>query len=113
TLAGVPLTGGEPRILKLEFAQGDELGAPLPNGSYVYVPNFDQGALLKVDAQTGAFVDVIKVGDDTKEFEAFVENGRVWGNDPVGGTAVVIDRDGNVRNVEKYKPGIPSNDALD
>jgi hypothetical protein len=113
TLAGVPLSGGEARILKLEFAAGDDLGAPLPNGSYVYVPNFDQGALLKVDAETGAFVDVIKIGDDTKEFEAFVENGRVWGNDPVGGTAVVIDRDGNVRNVEKYKPGIPTNDNID
>ena len=113
TIAGVPVSGGEPRVLALDFAKGDDLGAPLPNGSFVYVPNFDQGALLKVDAETGAFVDVIKVGPDTEEFEAFVENGRVWGNDPVGGTAVVIDRDGNVQNVEKYKPGIPTNDAVD
>ena len=113
TIAGIPLDGGEPRLLTLDFAKGDDLGAPLPNGSFVYVPNFDQGALLKVDAETGAFVDVIKIGDDTEEFEAFVENGRVWGNDPVGGSAVVIDRDGNVRRVEKYQPGIPTNDGLD
>lgn len=113
TLAGVPLDGGEVRTLALDFARGDELGAPLPNGRFVYVPSFDQGALFKVDADTGEFLDIVPVAGDTGRFEAFVENGRVWGNDPVGGTAVVIDRDGNVQQVEKYQPGIPSNDAAD
>gem|GEM_PF-5467002 len=124
-LAGVRLTDGDTRTVELTFALGHPLGGPLPNGRFVYIPDLDQGTLLKVEADSGAFVDIVPVAADPvgrppegagrtdRRFDAFVKDGKVWGNDPESDQAVVIDRDGNVDRVEKYRPGLPTNDPTD
>ncbi len=122
-LAGVRLSDGDTRTVELSFALGHPLGSPLPNGKFVYIPDLDQGTLLKVDSDSGAFVDVVPLaaaptdgsspGRTDRVIDAFVKDGKVWGNDPASDQAVVIDRDGKVDRVEKYRPGLPSNDPAD
>jgi predicted RNA-binding protein with TRAM domain len=112
-LIGVDIHSGNQLHVPIKASGDQQLGAPLPNGKFVYVPDFAKGELVKVDTESAAIVERVAVTGGTKgKFESFVKDDRVWGNDQVGQLAVVIDRDGKSLPVEKYRPGLPSNDDV-
>lgn len=108
-LLSLDLRTGRQVHIPLPDTATPDLGAPLPNGGFVYVPDFSKGDLVKVDIDQAKVVDRVPVGATKGKFDSFVKDERVWGNDSVGQLAVVIDHDGHSQKIEKYRPGLPTN----
>ncbi|GGV08692.1 hypothetical protein GCM10010182_30230 [Actinomadura cremea] len=76
--------------------------APQILGTKVYIPDETAGALIVYDSAAGRFEKPITVGRPKSPLEVFVKDGLLWANDPDGPGAVVIDRQGQAKAVDKY-----------
>ncbi|RFS82701.1 hypothetical protein D0T12_24970 [Actinomadura spongiicola] len=72
-------------------------------GAKVYIPDETAGALIVYDAAANRFQSPIPVTGRPSRLDVFVRDGLLWANDPSGPRAVVIDRQGAHRGVDKYK----------
>lgn len=85
-----------------------EYGAPQVLGSKVYVPDHSTGTLKVYDTAESAIEQSIKVTKEPGELEVFVRNGLLWVNDQDNEAAAVINSDGDVSKIGKYKTDVPS-----
>lgn len=76
-------------------------GQPLIQGARVYAPNLGDHTLVAVDVNTLQRVDEVAVPGVGPDFDATIEGGALWANDPTTGTAVVVDQQGVARKVGK------------
>lgn len=97
TVSSVPLAG----------LSRDHLDAPLALGSWVYVPDESQGALVSYDAATRALGSQIAIGSGPGPIDSFEQDGVLWANSPGGARAVAVDSDGTAYSIGKYQPGLP------
>lgn len=72
-------------------------------GAKVYIPDQTAGALIVYDSAANRFDRPIPVTNRPSRLDVFVKDGLLWANDPSGPRAVVIDREGVHKNVNKYK----------
>ncbi|WP_207936526.1 fibronectin type III domain-containing protein, partial [Actinomadura sp. KC216] len=72
-------------------------------GAKVYIPDETAGALIVYDAAANRFQRPIPVTGRPAALDVFVRDGLLWANDPSGPHAVVIDRQGAHRGIDKYK----------
>ncbi len=76
-------------------------------GAKVYIPDETAGALLVYDAAENRFEKPVPVAGRPSRLDVFVRDGMLWANDPSGPHAVVIDREGAGKGVDKYKDRVP------
>ncbi|WUI02337.1 fibronectin type III domain-containing protein [Spirillospora sp. NBC_00431] len=72
-------------------------------GAKVYIPDETAGALIVYDAAANRFQRPIPVTGRPSTLDVFVRDGLLWANDPSGPHAVVIDRQGAHKGIDKYK----------
>ncbi|MFD0902630.1 fibronectin type III domain-containing protein [Actinomadura sediminis] len=77
--------------------------APQILGTRVYIPDETAGALIVYDAASKRFGKPVTVGRPKSPLEVFVKDGLLWANDPDGPGAVVVDRRGETKAVDKYR----------
>ncbi|OLT25823.1 hypothetical protein BJF79_43960 [Actinomadura sp. CNU-125] len=80
--------------------------APQILGTKVYIPDETAGALIVYDSASGRFEKPVTVGRPKSPLEVFVKDGLLWANDPDGPGAVVIDRQGRAKAVDKYHENV-------
>lgn len=85
-----------------------DFGAPQALGLKVYVPDESNGTLVVYDTDQGTVEQPVKVTDEPGELEMFVRNGLLWVNDEDNAAAAVINADGDVNPIGKYKDKVPS-----
>lgn len=86
--------------------------APVQVGDKAYVPDYQQGKLIGYDVATGAELPDVEVPGESPRFELFVENGRVWANDPTDRRTRVIDQDDQPRLGDKGDgPGVATDEG--
>ncbi|MGW2387732.1 hypothetical protein [Streptomyces sp. NPDC001658] len=88
--------------------EAHDLGAPQLLGKRVYIPDESTGRLLVYDTALSALAEPVQVTKGAGELELFVRDGLLWANDPDGADAAVIDADGEVRHIAKYRAEVPS-----
>ncbi|WLW53468.1 fibronectin type III domain-containing protein [Streptomyces sp. YU58] len=88
--------------------EAHDLGAPQLLGKRVYIPDESTGRLLVYDTALSALAEPVQVTKGAGELELFVRDGLLWANDPDGAAAAVIDADGEVRHIAKYRAEVPS-----
>lgn len=76
--------------------------APLITPDAVFLPNPDAGELLIVNPNSGTTRKVDPGVGKGDSFDAFVQSGYLFVNDPTGEHAVVVDADGRLREISKY-----------
>lgn len=76
---------------------------PQALGAKVYIPDETAGALIVYDSAANRFEKPIPVTNRPSRLDVFVRDGMLWANDPAGPGAVVIDRQGTHKGVNKYK----------
>ncbi|MEV5829515.1 fibronectin type III domain-containing protein [Spirillospora sp. NPDC052242] len=84
--------------------------APQVLGTKVYIPDETAGALIVYDAASKRFEKPITVGRPKSPLEVFVKDGLLWANDPDGPGAVVVDRQGRAKAVDKYREQVAGGD---
>ncbi|MGP4023263.1 fibronectin type III domain-containing protein [Actinomadura sp. 3N407] len=72
-------------------------------GAKVYIPDETAGALIVYDSSANRFEKPIPVTNRRSGLDVFVKDGMIWANDPSGPRAVVIDRQGVQKGINKYK----------
>ncbi|TMQ90302.1 hypothetical protein ETD83_36050 [Actinomadura soli] len=72
-------------------------------GAKVYIPDETAGALIVYDVAANRFQRPIRVTGRPSALDVFVRDGLLWANDPSGPHAVVIDRQGAHKGIDKYK----------
>ncbi|MFI0372457.1 fibronectin type III domain-containing protein [Actinomadura sp. 1N219] len=77
--------------------------APQMLGAKVYIPDETAGALIVYDSAANRFQPPIPVTGRPSTLDVFVRDGLLWANDPSGPHAVVIDRQGAHKGIDKYK----------
>lgn len=82
-------------------------GAPQVLGSKVYVPDHANGTLKVYDTADSAIEEPVKVTEKPGELEVFVRNGLLWVNDQDNEAAAVVNTDGGVKRIGKYKTDVP------
>lgn len=85
-------------------AAGRRLQAPVAAGSKFVVPDFATGEVIIFDAQSQA-VEIRKIADGP--FSVETKDGAVVANDRASNRALVVNRQGTVKGVDKYQP-VPS-----
>ncbi|MFB4309110.1 fibronectin type III domain-containing protein [Actinomadura sp. GTD37] len=76
-------------------------------GAKVYIPDETAGALLVYDSAGNRFERPVTVTGRPSRLDVFVRDGMLWANDPSGPHAVVIDRRGAGRGIDKYRDRVP------
>ncbi len=76
-------------------------------GAKVYIPDETAGALIVYDSANNRFEKPVPVAGRPAKLDVFVRDGMLWANDPSGPRAVVIDREGAGKGVDKYKDRVP------
>ncbi|TYB42749.1 fibronectin type III domain-containing protein [Actinomadura chibensis] len=72
-------------------------------GPKVYIPDETAGALVVYDAAANRFEAPVPVSGRPSRLDVFVRDGLLWANDPGGPHAVVIDRGGASKGIDKYR----------
>lgn len=72
-------------------------------GPKVYIPDETAGALIVYNSASNRFEPPIPVTGRPSRLDVFVRDGLLWANDPSGPRAVVIDRQGASKGIDKYK----------
>ena len=103
TLLGVDLAGGQVQTVPLGTSERADLGPAVNLGGLVYVPDYTAHRVRVVDAAGGRLVRTIGVVGTSRTFELFVEDNRVWINDPQARSARVLDAQGRATSVDKGK----------
>ena len=85
-----------------------EYGPPQVLGSRVYIPDYSNGTLKVYNTAESALEPPLKVTDEPGELEVFVRNGLLWVNDQDNEAAGVINADGKLSRIGKYKTDVPS-----
>ncbi|MFD0684634.1 fibronectin type III domain-containing protein [Actinomadura fibrosa] len=81
--------------------------APQMLGAKVYIPDETAGALLVYDTAGNRFEAPVPVTGRPSRLEVLVKDGLLWANDPAGPRAVVIDREGGRKGIDKYADRVP------
>ena len=76
--------------------------APQMLGAKVYIPDESAGALIVYDSAANRFEKPIPVTNRPARLDVFVKDGMLWANDPSGPRAVVVDRRGVQKDINKY-----------
>ncbi|MBP2327078.1 PKD repeat protein [Kibdelosporangium banguiense] len=93
----------------VELSQGPaDLGEPVEANGHAVVPDYATGRIWIVDLAAGRVVAERRLFDRSVRFELLVRDGVVFYNDPRGEQAGVIDLDGRIRPITKYRPGQPT-----
>ncbi|TDC45848.1 hypothetical protein E1281_29325 [Actinomadura sp. KC345] len=77
--------------------------APQILGAKVYIPDETAGALIVYDSAANRFEKPIPVTNRPSRLDVFVKDGMLWANDPSGPRAVVVDRRGVQKDINKYR----------
>ncbi|WP_131733028.1 fibronectin type III domain-containing protein [Actinomadura formosensis] len=80
---------------------------PQALGAKVYIPDETAGALLVYDSAANRFESPVPVTGRPARLDVFVRDGMLWANDPSGPHAVVIDRQGGEKGIDKYTDRVP------
>src|SRR6185437_417499 len=88
--------------------QGHKLGAPVQAGERIFIPDYTTGNVLVYDTVAGALGLTIPVLGHAGVFSAEVIDGIAYFNDPNGNRAVVVTPDGEVHDVTKNGPHVPT-----
>ncbi|HXS62937.1 MAG TPA: fibronectin type III domain-containing protein [Streptosporangiaceae bacterium] len=88
--------------------QGHKLGAPVQAGERIFIPDYTTGNVLVYDTVAGALGLTIPVLGHGGVFSAEVIDGIAYFNDPNGNRAVVVTPDGEVHDVTKNGPHVPT-----
>ncbi|TDD73238.1 hypothetical protein E1293_31955 [Actinomadura darangshiensis] len=84
-------------------------------GAKVYIPDETAGALIVYDSAGNRFERPVPVTGRASRLDVFVRDGLLWANDPAGPHAVVVDRQGAHKAINKYKDrvaGGPKRNAI-
>lgn len=76
-------------------------GPPVVQAGRVYVPNLGEHRVAVVDATSLRRTDELTVPGTGPDFDVSVEGGVLWANDPTNGKALVVDAEGQSRQVGK------------
>jgi hypothetical protein len=109
SLVIVDLSQGTTRSVPLGAeVTGHTLGEPVQAGQRIFVPDYTTGSVLVYDEAAGALATTIPVTGHQGTFEAQVIDGIAYFNDPNGNQAVVVTPDGQVHQVRKTGPSVPT-----
>ena len=100
-LIGVNVSKGQTSTTPLGAGDHANLGPAVTLGNRVYVPDYTGHVVRVVSASDGTFDRTIPVTGTSTTFDLFVEDGRVWINDPAARTARVLDGSGRGTVVDK------------
>ena len=100
-LIGVDVTSHQTTTTSLGAGDHANLGPAVTLGNRVYVPDYSGHVVRVVSAGDGTFVRTIPVTGTSTTFDLFVEDRRVWINDPAARTARVLDGSGRGRVIDK------------
>jgi outer membrane biosynthesis protein TonB len=92
--------------------QGHKLGAPVQAGERIFIPDYTTGNVLVYDTVAGALGLTIPVLGHAGVFTAEVIDGIAYFNDPNGNRAVVVTPDGEVHDVTKNGPHVPTTRSI-
>lgn len=100
--------------VQLPGAGGHDLGDPVSFRSRIYVPDYTNGTVAVVNSRGEVQGNPIQTKSTPgAKFDLFDSNGVLYINNPDGGVALQVGRDGVVREMPKNDPSIPdSKDAL-
>ncbi len=104
TLLGVDVArgaNGDTRTISLGSSERADLGPAVALGGSVYVPDFTAHVVRVVDADDGRLARTIRVVGKSRTFDLFVEDGRLWINDPAARSARVLDANGKSTTIDK------------
>jgi Fibronectin type III domain len=87
---------------------GHDLGAPVQGGRRIFIPDYTSGSVLVYDTAGAGLAATIPVTGHRGTFGAQVIDGIAYFNDPNGDDAVVVTPDGQVHQVRKTGPGVPT-----
>jgi beta-lactam-binding protein with PASTA domain len=100
-LVGINVTKGQTTTTPLGSGDHANLGPSVTLGGRVYVPDYTGHVVRVVSAGDGTFERTIPVTGTSTTFDLFVEDGRVWINDPAARTARVLDGAGRGTVIDK------------
>lgn len=104
----VDIGTGDRTSTSLGRGKPGQFGAPQVLGARVYVPDRSNGTLKVYDTSQARLVDSVRVTGKPGDLEVFVRNGLLWANDQDNATAAVINAQGTVRHIGKYKKKAPA-----
>lgn len=86
---------------------GHTLGQPVQAGERIFVPDFSTGSVLVYDT-AGSATTTVPVTGHPGPFQSTVVDGIAYFNDANGSDAVVVTPDGQVHQVTKTGPDVPT-----
>ena len=92
--------------LPVDGLRDADLGAAVALGDRVYLPIPGEGVLVVLD-RDGVYLETISVPGEG-DFLLILDDGRLWVNDPDDPSALRIDGDGTVTEVEKAADAVPT-----
>jgi beta-lactam-binding protein with PASTA domain len=100
-LIGVDVSDGRTTTTGLGAGDHANLGPAVTLGDKVYVPDYSSHVVRVVSAADGKLERTIPVTGTSTTFDLFVEDGRIWINDPAARSARVLDSTGRSKVVDK------------
>lgn len=85
---------------------GDRYGTPQHQGGLVFIPNHTNGNVIIVELATSTVRQQVQVIAKPAPFELLAHNGKVWFNNPASNEAGIIDPDGQLHPIQKYRDGL-------
>jgi hypothetical protein len=101
TLSSCYLRDGTCRTL-IELGPGSQLGAAVESPDRVMLPDYASGRVYILDP-TGSIVAQPQIMHPGRSFELLVHDGIAFYNDPNSDQAGVIEQDGRIRPLSKYR----------
>jgi hypothetical protein len=99
---------GDQTTARLGSGGGADYGPPQVLGSRVYVPNKGNGTLKVYDTAQARLDPPIDVTGKPGDLQTFVRNGLLWVNDQNNASAAVVNANGGVHHIGKYKVNVPT-----
>ncbi len=97
------------KVVDLNGRASDRLGAPIPFGGRVYVPDLTDGSVVVLNDDGDQVGSPIQVAPSSAPLQVDVQNGALFINDPDSGAAYSVTPAGQVNPISKNDPNVPTN----
>ncbi|WP_194293590.1 fibronectin type III domain-containing protein [Actinomadura macrotermitis] len=102
TIVLFDLRTGVPGSLQLSLPR-HTFAAPQVVGQRLYLPDESAGSLVVFNMSAHRMEPPVPISGRPSRIEAFVKDGFLWASDPDGPAAVVVEKDGRLHHIVKYR----------
>jgi len=98
-------------VVDLNGRAGNQLGAPVPFGQKIYVPDISDGAVVVLNDNGQQVGTPIQMAHGSAPLSVNVQDGALFINDPDSNSAVSVNATGQVNSIVKNNPNVPTTPA--